>query len=214
VERDRSPDRLALADHLLGLAAARLEVLTAGADHPRVSEARDWLRTARSQVVRAGGLGRDARLWLSVLLLGGATWAVAVVLRDLLGLPGSWTEAITLPVVLLGVPVLVSRLLNAVDRWLGRARSARLRPAALTPPAGVGPAGETLALLRLARRELIVLLRERAGSRPTAGAFDRLRWRDLRTAALSAADRDVCVVINAVEIWLRATGRAESADGR
>jgi hypothetical protein len=214
VERDRSPDRLALAGHLLGLAATRLEALTAGADHPRLSEARDRLRAARSQLVRAGGLGRDGRLWLSVLLLGVAIWAMAVVLHDLLGLPGGWTAAITLPVVLLGIPAPVSRLLNAVDRWLGRARSARLRTAALTPPAGVGPAGETPALLRLARRELTTLLRERAGVRPTAGDFDRRRWRDLRMAALSAADRDVCVVIHAVEIWLRVADRAEGADER
>lgn len=212
MERDRSPDRLALAGHLLGLAATRLEVLAAGSGHPRVSDARGRLRAARSQLVRAAGLGRDGRLWLSVLLVGGATWAVAVVLHDLLGLPGGWTAAITLPVVLLGPPVPLSRLLNAVDRWLWRARSARLRPGVLSPPAGVGPAGETLALLRLVRRELTDLLRERAGGRPSAGAFNRRRWRDLRMAALSDTDRNVCVAIHAVELWLRAAGRAGSAD--
>jgi hypothetical protein len=201
VERNRRPARLALAGHLLELASARLEVLTADVDHPRVDDARVRLRYARLQVIRAAGLGRETRDLLSVVLAGAAIWAVAVVLGDLLGLPGGWTVAITVPVVLLGLGVPVSRLLEAIDRWIGRRRTARTAPP-VTPPPGVGRAGETLALLRLARRELTVLMRERSAGHPTAGAFDRLRLRDRRLTALSAADRDVCVAIHAITIWL------------
>jgi hypothetical protein len=206
VERDRSRVRLARAAQLLELAAERLAQLTAGADHPRVHEAHDWLRAARAQVVRAaGGLGQETRALVSVLLTGVAIGAVAAVLHDLAGLPGGWTVAITLPVTLLGLPLPISRLLDTVDRRIGRRRTAPSGPAMTVPP-GVGPAGETLALLRLTRSELGAQLRERSGER-SAGAFDRLRRRDTRTAALSAADRDICVTIHAIEIWLRARER-------
>ncbi|MFI7547817.1 hypothetical protein [Actinoplanes sp. NPDC049599] len=210
MEGHRLPSRLARAGHLLETAEARLAVLTAGSDHPRAAEARDWLRGARYQVVRAtGGLGRGARSALSVLLMGGAIWAVSTLLGEVAGLPGGWAATITLPVVLFGLAFPFFRLLNAVDRRVGRRRLARSRSApAVTPPPGVGAAGETLALLRLARGELTALMRERSAGRPTAAAFDRLRWRDARLAALSAADRDVCVAILALEIWLSAPERA------
>jgi hypothetical protein len=210
VERSRAPGRLARAAHLLELAAARLAVLTSGADHPRAGDARVWLRSARSQVVLAGGaLGRDGRLALSMLVLGGTVWAVAAVLHDVLGLPGGWTVAITLPVVLFGLAFPLSRLIRAVDRWTGQRRTAWPPAApAVTPPPGVGTAGETLALLRLARRDLATLMRDRSGEGASAGAFDRLRRRDLRLAALSAADRDICVTIHSLEVWLSATERA------
>jgi hypothetical protein len=127
---------------------------------------------------------------------------VAAVLHDLAGLPGGWTVAITLPATLLGLPLPISRLLDTVDRRIGRRRTAPTP----TLPLEVGEAGETLVLLRLARSELGAQLRERSGGR-SAGAFHRLRRRDTRTAALSAADRDICVTIHAIEIWLRARER-------
>jgi hypothetical protein len=215
VKRDRSPGRLARVAHLLELADARLAGLTAGTDHPRAGDARVWLRSARRQTVPAGGaLGRELRLALSMVLLGGTVWAVAAVLRDGIGLPGGWTVAITLPVVLVGLAFPLSRLIRAVDRWTGRRRTAWPRTAPpVMPPPGTSAAGETLALLRLARRELAALMRDRSAGRASAGAFDRLRCSDLRLAALSAADRDICVTIHSLEIWLSVVARDTCTEG-
>ena len=203
MERDRTPTRLARLASLLELAEARLGALTEGDDHPRVSDAHAWLRSARTQVVRAGALGYETRSLLSVLLAGGAIWAVATLLGEVIGLPGGWTAAITLPLVMVGLSFPIAWLLNAVDRAIGRRRTTRPRPAAeATPP----PAKGILALLRLARGELAELLRERSRGHPTAGDFDRLQRRDARVDALGAADRAVCAAMHAVEIWLSVAG--------
>ncbi|GAA4261110.1 hypothetical protein GCM10022255_092450 [Dactylosporangium darangshiense] len=199
---------LALMRYRVETATVRFARMTGGVDHPLVETARSRLKAADTAAIRAaGGLSPWTRTWIGVAGLGAAAWAAAA-LCDRVGLPAGWTIAVAVAA-LGGAFWPVYAFTNALAQRVDRRRTKRpTSPPPIAAPAGVGPAAEILALLRMARDDLAAAVRRRVADHRfgrvarTAAGFDWLRRHDPQLFWLSLADRHLCQVICSIEAWL------------
>jgi hypothetical protein len=202
-------------------ATVQFEALTQGVDHPLVVGSRFRLQAADETMTRAaGGLSVSTQLSVGTPVVVLVTWAMAT-LAGLAGLSGGWTITVTaVAVALVSWPM--SRLHKAVGRRLGRRRTTLPAAPSRSSPSpirfqggGRGELEQAAAVqtqLGLARAGLAGVIRRRLPATrygslaQTKVGFDWLRRNDYPLLLLFLADRRLCQVSQAIDLWLATTG--------